>query len=77
MPFDLGFRALGGISIEGRLNQQAWYRRDEAGIREVLAGLIAPDLWRERPFLLLLTIDGVRTEFSELERLVSVLRTLE
>jgi hypothetical protein len=72
-PFELVYEKFGNaFPIQGRFGSTQWYGLSCDEIRDNLRKIISFDLLRNRPFVLLVTADGIKVEYEELKKLQAV-----
>ncbi|KKT04478.1 MAG: Uroporphyrinogen-III decarboxylase [Parcubacteria group bacterium GW2011_GWA2_43_17] len=64
----------GCFPIQGRFGSTQWYNLDEKEIVKNLSYILPVGSWRQRPFVLLVTLDGVLAEYEQLKRLARIIR---
>ena len=63
----------GRFPIQGRFGSTQWYDLDDKEITKNLSAILPAPLWREKPFVLLVTVDGIHVDYAQLKRLARII----
>lgn len=60
--------------IQGRFGSTQWFGLNDDDIIKNLSVIVEPKLWQKVPFVLLVTLDGVVVDYTELKHLAEIIK---